>query len=243
MRLQEILDQLSQGELSQLYTGEGLQGINSSNLSRVATAINTGLTALHTRFFLREERFKIQLQPGRFTYPLRAQYTQGNRITPEEDQFILGDFKDNLLKVEQVFSDTGFELGLNDKDNPLAVMTPSMNILVVPEAIVQQHRDLPDELKTDTLTVVYRANHPILNEDVGLDDAEEYEVELPYSHLQALLYFVASRIHNPTGMLNQFHMGNSYEAKYELECQRLEMFNMQIDQGVSNNRLKRGGWV
>lgn len=243
MRLQEIFDQLSQGELSQIYTGQGLQGITHENVQRVAHAINTGLTALHTRFFLREERLKLRLQPGRFTYPLTSKYAEETLDSQESVRYIERSFDDNLLKIEQVFTDSGYELGLNDRDDPLSVRTPSMNILAVPKEIVEKARDLPDYLETDTLEVVYRANHPHLNEDVGLDDAEEYEIELPYSHLQALLYFVASRIYNPTGMSNQFHMGNSFAQKFELECQRLEMDNIQIDRGVTNTRLERMGWV
>lgn len=244
MKLQEIFNQLSQGELSQLFYGaEGLQGINADNLQRVGHAINTGLTALHTRFFLREERLRINLIPDRTSYPIAERYAEDARGTTETDRYIEGSYTGNLLKIEQVFTDSGYELGLNDRDDPHSVLTPSMNILSVPRILTEKRSDLPDYLKTDSLLVVYRANHPILNEDLGLDDAEEYEVELPYSHLQALLYFVASRLHNPVGMTNQFHMGNSYAQKYELECQRLEMDNLQIDRGVTNTRAERMGWV
>src|SRR5690554_2524744 len=120
MRLQEIFDQLSQGELSQIYTGQGLQGVTHENVQRVAHAINTGLTALHTRFFLREERLKLRLQPGRFTYPLTSKYAEATRDSKESVRYIEGSFDDNLLKIEQIFTDSGYELGLNDRDNPLS---------------------------------------------------------------------------------------------------------------------------
>ena len=68
-------------------------------------------------------------------------------------------------------------------------------------------------------------------------------MELPDAYLEALLYFVASRINNPIGMTNEFHAGNSYAAKYEQECARLEMLNLEVDQGYQNTRLRAGGWV
>lgn len=247
MRLQEIFDQLSHAEFSQLHLGNDGQGVMPQAYPRIASALNTGLTALHTRFFLREERLTLRLIPGRRSYPLRTRYAISSRTSREPDRYITDSreepFNENLLKIEQVFTDTGFELGLNDKDHQYSVHTPSMDVLTVPQCIVEQARDLPEHLKTSSLSVVYRANHPILSEDEGLDDPEEYEVQLPYSHLQALCYYVASRLHNPTGMTNQFHMGNSFFAKYEAECQRLEHHNLQIDQGVSNDRLRRGGWL
>lgn len=247
MRLQEIFNQLSHAEFSQLHLGNDGEGVTVASHPRIASAINTGLTALHTRFFLREERLTIRLTPGRFSYPLRLAYAQSSRTSREPVRYIEDSreqpFRENLLKIEQVFTDSHYELGLNDKDNPYSVQTPSMNVLTVPRSIVEQDRDLPDALKTETLTLVYRANHPILSEDVGLDDPEEFEVELPYTHLQALCYYVASRIHHPTGMNNAFHMGESYFAKYEMECQRLEHSNIQIDQGVTNSRFERNGWV
>lgn len=247
MRLQEIFDQLSHAEFSQLHLGNESQGVTPASYPKIASALNTGLTALHSRFFLREERLTLRLVPGRNSYPLRAQYAVSTRTSREPVRYIEDSkeqpFIENLLKIEQVFTDSMYELGLNDKDNNYSVRTPSMNVLYVPASLVCKDIDLPEALKTDTLQVVYRANHPILSEDVGLDDPEEYEVQLPYSHLQALLYYVASRLHNPVGMTNQFHMGNSFFSKYELECQRLEQDNIQIDQGVSNFRLERNGWV
>jgi len=68
-------------------------------------------------------------------------------------------------------------------------------------------------------------------------------VQLPDSHLEALLFFVASRVNNPIGMTNEFNAGNSYAAKFEAACQALEEQGLQVDQDSQNTRLHRGGWV
>ena len=44
-------------------------------------------------------------------------------------------------------------------------------------------------------------------------------------------------------MANEFHAGNSYYAKYEAECMRLENENLDTDQGGQYNRLYVNGWV
>ena len=42
---------------------------------------------------------------------------------------------------------------------------------------------------------------------------------------------------------NEFHAGNSYAAKYEAACRRLEDTGVQTDAESSNERLVRNGWV
>lgn len=248
MKLQEIFDQLTHGELSQLSLGGGADGqINTANYAKVLSHINLGLTALYKRFPLKEGRLILALQEGRVTYPLTSAYATATLGSIEPVRYIQDSqsapFQDDIHKIERVYTAAGKELGLNDEADPYACFTPSAAVLRVPAAIVTSSVDLPDELRTATLEVVYRANHPLLVLEDGYFFPAEIEVELPYSHLEPLLYFVASRVHNPIGMTNEFHAGNSYAAKYEMACQQLEQFNLRVDQGMQNTRLRRNGWV
>lgn len=247
MKLAEIFSQLTYGELSQISLGGGeLGAIDESNYDRVLSHINLGLTALYKRFPLKQGRLTIALQQGRFTYPLNSAYAVSNTKSREAVRYILDStdkFADDIHKVDAVFTDYGYEMGLNDEANQYSLFTPSAHVLRVPVDIVVSSPDLPESLKTSQLEVVYRANHPRISQDVGLFDPETYEVELPYSHLEPLLLFVASRINNPIGMTNEFHAGNSYAAKYEQACQQLEQFNLRVDQGSQNTRMVRNGWV
>lgn len=250
MKLKEIFDQLTYGELSQMELGgmnNDSPGIEPSRYPMVINHINLGLNALYQRFPLKENSVKVELLPGVYTYTLNSRFSE-NSMVSFEDVFFIKDtedepFQDDLIKVERVYTDTGRELGLNDENDSLAIITPSLQSIRVPEAIVNQSLDLPKELITKKLKVVYRANHPMLRTS-GTINPSNIEVELPYSHLEALLYFVASRLHNPIGMTNEFHAGNSYAAKYEMVCQRLEAQNIRADQfNLSSSRLERGGWV
>lgn len=142
-----------------------------------------------------------------------------------------------------MFTEGGWELGLNDGGDRFSVTTPVASTLRVPAEIVANSVDLPDYLRTTRLSVVFRANHPIISQNVRGFNPDNYEVELPYSHLEPLLLFIASRVNNPMGMTNEFNAGNNYAAKYEAACQQLEQQNLRVDQGAQYDRIRRGGWV
>lgn len=238
MKLSEVFSQLTYGELSQLNLGGAEAGaIDTRNYPQVVAHVNLGLLALYTRFNLKENRLVFTLEAGKTSYPLNSN---------EDVLFVTGtgeeDFADDILKVERVYTAAGFELGLNDLEDAYSCMTPSNSMLRVPAAIAAQSMDMPDRFKTPTLTVVYRARHPMIVATSSFNPSR-VDLELPYTHLQALLLYVASRVHNPIGMSNEFHAGNSYAAKYEQACQQLEVQNLRVDQGSQSNRLQRNGWV
>lgn len=248
MKLADVFTQLTYGELSQLHLGDLVDGkIPREHLAPLLSHINMGLTALHKRFPLRERSIKLLLQSGMLTYRLHSDFAVHSMDSFEDLRYIQDSeadpFVDDIHKIERVYTQSNRELGLNDDSDCYACKTPSYNLLMVPEDIVEQSSDLPEGLKTEYLKVVYRANHPIIKLENGRINPDEAEIELPYSHLEALLYFIASRVNNPIGMVQEFHAGNSWAAKYEMECQRLEQFNLRVDQGEQNTRLQRNGWI
>lgn len=248
MKLSEIFTQLTYGELSQLSLGGGESGeISPSNYPKILSHVNLALTALYKRFPLKEGQLTVALQTGRITYPLTSAYAVANRRSRESVRYIVDTqdepFINDILKIERVYTDTGFEMGLNDEADKYTCTTPTSTTLRVPASVVSQSMDLPQELRTTNLTVVYRANHPTLAVSLGGFDPDRVEVELPYSHLEPLLLNIASRVHNPIGMTNEFHAGNSYAAKYEMACAELERVNLRVDQGSQNTRLEKNGWV
>ena len=223
MYLQEVFDQLSDGEFSQISIGGAPAGvIDESNYGKVVNHLNLALTALYTRFYLKERRLDIPLQTGIDTYQLNP-----------------GDF----LKIEDILTDSGFPVSLNKSDDEYSCHLSAPNTLRVSKVFVDQGIDTPDDLKTESLTIVYRANHPKLTLMQALMAADTTPIELPGSYLAAALFFVASRAHNPIGMTNEFHAGNSWYAKYENECQRLELASMAVSAPTGNERLERNGWV
>lgn len=226
MNLQDVFDHLTYGELSQLSMGGGDAGVISEvNYPRVLSHINLGLTALYKRFPLKEGRVAVAVVPGQLLYSTAT-------VAPD------------LLKIEQVRTDGGFELALNDEADTYSLFTPTANALRVPADIVSQPVDLPEWLKTGNLNLVYRANHPKVVQGIGFFDPKRVRLQLPESHLEPLLLFVASRAMTPMGA-GQFEGlgGNNYYAKYEAACAQLESTNLRVDQGAQNSRLERNGWA
>ena len=246
MKLQEIFDQLTHGELSQISFGGGEAGVIApSNYSKVVSHVNLGLTSLHKRFPLKEGRVGLQLVPGITTYNITSKFALNSRSTREPVKYVIdtvdAPFKDDIHKIERVLTSDGYELPLNDGSDMYSLYTPTVARLRIPEVIVAQSIDLPDQFKTETLEIVYRANHVKINPEDLMPD--EVEVHLPESHVEALLYYIASRCHNPVGLQTEFQIGSAYSAKYEQACQELERFNLLVDQGSQNTRLANGGWV
>lgn len=248
MKLQEVFDQLTHGELSQLSIGGNEAGlINPANYNRLVPHVNLGLTALYKRFPLKENRLMVELQNNRTVYPIHSKYAVSSRTSREPVRYIKDSlavpFKDDIHKIEKVLTTNGYEFSLNDEGKEYSLFTPSATVLRVPLDVVEQEMDLPDELKTTQIEVVYRANHPLIVTDGADLEPDSLELELPYSHLEPLLFYIASRVHTPTGMTNETNMGNTYFAKYEASCQQLETVNLRVDQGGQSDRLHRNGWV
>lgn len=238
MNLQEIFDHLSGSELSQMSLGGGEEGINEGNWERVLNAVNLGLTELHKRFLLREGRVTVAMQPGLRTYLLDQKHAVSDYENPLATKYLMDSLDDpflgDVMKIERVYDAKGMELWLNSGNHPEgSIRTPAYNMMVV-----------PDTLPVQELTVVYRAKHPKLVKEQGYFNLEEQQVDLPDVYLEALIYYVASRLVNPTGVgATGFHEGNNYAAKFEASCAYLDSMEFQNKELEENNRLRRNGWV
>lgn len=213
MYLSEVINSLSNSEFSQLALG----GKSFEDLSEVQLTQYTD----HVNMGLMALYKRFNLKQGE----LEINVTENVRVYPITDR--------SFLKVEEVFDDMGVELVLNDESNTDSVLTPNTRTIKLPLTLV-----------TTKVKLVGRAAHPKLDpEDVLGLGADVIELELPDAYLWALSLFVASRVHNPIGMGQEFNSGNTYYQKYEMECQRLENEGLAVDRVPSNNRLARGGWV
>lgn len=248
MKLSDVFTYLATGELAQVFLSEtgGRDTIDSANQLPMAQSVQLGLTALYKRFNLKNRDITVQFIPGRTSYTLTKKHLVSS-TTLDVAKYIEDDpenkFKDDILKIERLITLDGLEYPLNDRSNRYSATTPTPNTLLIPELVVNKGVDLPDAYKVDKLKVVYRANHPVIIPSNGLVQADKVEIELPSTHLQALLYYVASRKTNPVGMVNEFNAGNTWYQKYEMECKQLEREGMGEEVDLNTIRFQRGGWV
>lgn len=240
MKLSEIYEHLQFGELSNLGLVDKESGVIPETMyPKILSSVNLGLLELHKRFVLKKGILRIQLQTDQTMYPLKSMYQVGNKAPTGTVQYILNDgvkFTDDLLKVEKVTSEKGMVFGLNNQTTEWSVSTPQDNLLYVSGTL--QRKWLPE-----ILTVEYRKGIRPLK--ICEDSFEQLcvNVELPDTHLMALLYFVASRLHNPIGFSQAtMHEGNNYAQKFEQECMNLDAQNYRVDDVAVNCRAHRNGW-
>ncbi len=147
----------------------------------------------------------------------------------------------DLLKIEQVFT-TDKELSLDNGGDPDAVFRRSRNVLRIPEGVLEGLL----EAGVTQLRVTYRADHEPIGKREAALEPERVEVDLPATHLKALLLFVASRVLNPIGTAGgatDFHEGNNYAQKYEQACRELEQGGYQLSFHEEEDRFAQRGFV
>lgn len=242
--MQEVVEALTDCELSNLiYVDMETKEINESKLPKLVRSINLGVLDLHKRFLLKEGTVVIRTHRERHRYYLRPEFQVNNgRPKPGVEQYIEDQFDKltdrSILKIERVIDTCGHELGLNNLSEFYSVSTPSPNVIDIPDHVMKQEH-------TGKLTVKFRMapKSEVIFED-SIEDWMYLKVDLPYTHLQALIWFVASRSHASKGFMeNTVSEFNNYGNRYEMECQNLDALNLRVDQVGTNDRLLRGGWV
>ena len=243
MKLSDLFDQLAYGELSQLSMGgrEG-SGILESDYHLVVPHINLGLTELFKQFPLKQEEVFIQQYDHIQIYYLDSKYSErykpeiwvGEGTDPIDKYYIMDSehepFNDNVLQVERVFNEDGQEYYFNDRNEPYSVLTPSYNSI-----------QIPYPMNENVMNVIYRASHPKI-ELKGLDP-DKQEVDLPLSHLEPLLLYVAARVHSVQPSLEGQNDGNAYYAKFKESIRQLHELALVNKDATTHERLYESGWV
>lgn len=238
MLLQEVFDQLACSELNNINVVDQTTKLVTPDKYRVvATAVNAGLTALHTRFLLRKGELTLVLQPDRTTYQLVSRSVIPAGAEASDAKYILpaADFRDNLLKIQQVFDDKGQELGINNHSEYFSVREINYDTIEVPSDFYHK-RDVRE------LKVVYRQDHKMIPACCEGLDPECYGLTLPRTHLWALCLFVAARMHIPIGLQDATYSGNSFMALYTAECVRLDNAGMQMQFIAASQGVVRKGF-
>lgn len=127
---------------------------------------------------------------------------------------------------------------LNVIGDPHSIITPSLTTISLPDTFFNGTRSEPEYLE-----ISCHMGHRKLDKNLAIYAPDTVLIDLPSTYLQALLYYIASRVMTPKGMQADFHQGNSYYAKYEGECARLIAENMDIDEHSDNVHFERGGYV
>lgn len=238
MQLTEVFDQLVYGELSNTVIGK--KGIDEGNMGAMLTHINLGLYELYKRFNLKKNSVIIKQNEAIATYELHTRFAQSNALSTESVKYIMDagggtPFTNNVLKIETVEKlvvkdneEPQYPINRNGVDGSITLNTLRSFTMPTPVA--------------DTLMkVVYRANHPRLK--ANIDEPSLQEIELPVTHLEALLLFVASRYHSSLPTLDGINEGTAYIARFERSCLKLSDLGLTNVEEEANQKLWVNGWV
>jgi hypothetical protein len=236
MRLSDLFDHLTFGELAHVFIGGGdKREIAPTSYRELGLHLNMGLTALHTRFLLREEEVLVEKQGIQSEYLLDSLYAASNEESGEPVKYLLDStaspFTDNIIRITEAYASDGTALPLNNADELLSLFTPRHNLLQIPYG---EHGD--------TFAILYQADHPRLKLTAATDPTQ-VDVDLHPSFIQALLFFVAARAITPAGSDATGDSSNNLMMRYELECQRLNQFNLDADESRTSTTLEKNGWV
>jgi len=226
---------LAYGELSQMAIGTNNRGgIDESDYPTLISHINLGLTNLHSRLPLKQSQAIIAQQSDRVLYPLTSIYAI-NSNSVENNKFILDSatepFVNDVLKIEEVYTESNVLLPLNDSAKANSVFTPSFNTLQVPT---------PESNKI--LAVLYRANHAQLPAKRGVD-ISAIEVSIPAVLIEPLLTFVVGRVAAAGNNQTSIQEAAAYQQKYEVQVQQIIQSGALSVDGPTNLRMRSNGWV
>ena len=233
MLLSDIFGQLTYGELAQLSIGDS-EPVAIANYPKLVSHVNLALTDLHTRLPLYFREAIIQEYEEIEIYYLRSIYAATNTASTEPIKYITdtvyNPFTDDVLKIEQVFSEDGVEYPINDEMELYSVFTPSFDAV-----------QIPFNDSNNAFSVMYRANHPKITIGTSFDPSTE-TVNLPLACVSALQYFVASRMFASMGEAG-IQESNNYILKYENAISLLEKHNIFRKDTHGNDKLRVAGWV
>jgi len=240
--LMQLFKDLTYGELAQLSVGNLIPSDLESepdpkDYDRILTHINLGMKELYKRFFLLSREIYIQQYEEIEVYELHSRFNQTNVASLEPIKYILdtpqNPFLDDVLKIEEVYDEGGNKLPMNDITEELSIYTPSFRSV-----------QYPYPKNENIFAVQYRASAPRIEYVRGMNP-EEIELDLPNSLHEALIYYIAHRVHAGMGqgIRDNNQESGAYYQKFEASCKIVELHGLEVQGEPGDWRFDRHGWV
>lgn len=236
--LKDLFTLLATGEFSNIaLSRNNTGGINESEYAKIVGHINLGLVELYKRFRLMNNELVLHVSPTTMTYYLRedrmvpAHQISSSRYIERPDD-LEGCL--NIVEITGAFDADGNELTINNRFKTPAIVQSSTDTLKISKLTEAQ-----------TISITYQAfpSKIVLDADF---DPEACVLPIPDTIIEALLYYIASRVYKPTGANNSTANADKsagYQQQYELSCQKLELFGLGIQDDDSSNTFEEKGWA
>lgn len=235
MLLSDFLKHLAYGELSQLSIGVSNNGeIAEKDYPKVISFLNLGLTQLHTKLPLIWSEMLVRINPLNHEYILSSKYALStNTSFALCDNFYILDratpYKDTLLKIEEVNSESGHTYTINDRSDEDTVYVPKYNVLNFAQP------------KDEMVSVLYRANHELLPMSRTIDLSTE--IDVPDVCIEPLMTYIVSKLLSGLSNVEGIQEAAAFSNKFELQIQAIEDAGLVPVDKPTNQRIWREGWV
>lgn len=237
MTLQELLQQLAHGELSNLsLVKDG--AITEESIPKVLDSINQGLTDLHTRFRLMEKELHVLCFASKTLYPLRKKNAVSDP-TPYEPKYILDTpdypYTGDLIQILSVTDERGYQVTVNDSGRYGSVFIPRFDT-------VQVTNPTNDKM----LAITYQAKHPTIRllDDLCCSAFLDQEIVVHPILEEALRLRIAYRTYSPMDRKEQAAKVALLDQKYEMLCMEAENRNLINGAAFSTTwKLESRGFV
>lgn len=234
MNIEQLFADLSFGELSSLaLASEGNGVITDAGKERIIRFANDGLLKLYTRFVLKEDDVLVEMVDWITSYHLLLKFAESQADTSTQSNLYIKDlfeepFKEDVIRILNVFNSFGQELPLNDEGNIYSVFTPQGNVLQV-----------PNPLNGEALSISYQAKHPTLT----LAD-QTADIELPDVLMSALRSWIAYRAFGQLNTQEALMISQGHQAAYEAVCSEVLTLDLvSTSQATSSQRFDKNGWI
>lgn len=151
-----------------------------------------------------------------------------------------------LLKTKQISLPVQEEYIIDDKEL-IEILNVRFKDLDLVYHLIETNKfktDIPEYLKEkiDTINICYKAGHTWLTEQDITDDTD---ISLPNDYLNALLYFVASRLYAsiPNQLDGDLQEGMRYAQRYQQEISRLINTGTDVDGLFVNHLFHKKGFI
>lgn len=235
--LSDFMEDLKYGELNGVSLSGGIDApkeIVVADYPKIITHLNIGLTNLFSKFQLKENEVIIQQFDDVTEYVLNSKHAASN-VTSQERKWILDTperpFQDDIIKITRAYDEEGNVIPVGDLNSPNAIFEVNYNTVQIPYPV-----------GTNITSLIYRAKHPRINPNTP--DLSSVELQVPEVFREALLWYVASRVHGAS--LDEASRARSVEYLQRYEARVAEVTRngifAQTDED-SNSAFARGGWL
>lgn len=236
MKISELFRRLSYGELSNLSISDSGSGeINVKKVPQVIQYTNDGLSALYGRFVLSEKELIVEQVDHVTQYRMLLKHTESVGAQGEHHYIKdeLEPFKDDMIRIVQVYDENGRKYPLNDEQNPDSLFLPKPDTVQVPSPAAGV-----------IMSVVYQAKPPKLVDASDDDNVLDQEFEIPHVLENALIQYIAHKVFFHIGGQENVVKSQGYLSTYEANCLDVEQRDL-VNQSfhTSHSKLEQRGFV